>query len=164
MVNVINESGMDFIVDNAFHIENSMIYKGLGEGVKSVEFVRVVDDTLLFVEAKNTFPNPNNPSEDEPNRFQDEVEDICEKFVHSLNLFLSVEVGVAEDVSANEINKPETVTLVLVLVIKKHEHGWCKPVKFEMERALPSYFTKIWKPNILVINQEEAVELDLVLG
>ena len=89
MASIIYESGMAFIVDNAFQIEKSMIYKGLGEGVKSVEFIRVVDDSLLFV-----------------------------------------------------------------LVIKKHEHGWCKPVKFELERTLPSYFTKIWKPNILVINQE----------
>jgi len=164
MASIINESGMDFIVDNAFQIENSTIYKDLGEGVKSVEFVRIVGDMLLFVEAKTTFPNPNNPSEDEPNRFQDEVEDICEKFIHSLNLFLSVEVGVTDDVSASEINKPETVTLVLVLVIKKHELGWCKPVKFELKRTLPSYFTKIWKPNILVINHEEAVNLDLVVG
>ena len=81
MANVINESGMDFIADNAFEIENSKIYKELGEGIKSVEFVRGIDDMLLFVEAKTTFPNPNNPSEDEPNRFLDEIENICDKFI-----------------------------------------------------------------------------------
>ena len=164
MVSVINESDMDFIADNAYHIESSKTYKSLGEGVKSVEFVRVVDNKLMLVEAKTTFPNPNNPTVDEPNRFQDEVEDICDKFIHSLNLFLSIEVGIAEDISASKIVKPEAVTLVLVLVIKKHELGWCKPVKVELERTLPSYFTKIWKPNVLVINYEEAVSRDFVVA
>jgi len=162
MASIINESGMDFVADNAFRIENSETYKNLGDGVKSVEFVRVINDMLLFVEAKTTFPNPNNPSVEEPNRFQDEVEVICEKFIHSLNLYLSIEVGVAEDVSASEIKKPESVTLVLILVIRTHELDWCRPVKVELERVLPLYFKKIWKPRILVVNHEEAVNLSLV--
>jgi len=162
MANVINESGMDFIADNAFGIENSTIYKELGEGIKSVEFVRGIDDMLLFVEAKTTFPNPNNPSEDEANRFQDEVEIICEKFVHSLNLYMSIEVGVAESLQECEIGKPENVTIMLVLVIKKHKHDWCKPVRVELARVLPPYFKKIWKPRILVVNHEEAVNMSLV--
>jgi len=162
MDSIISKSGMDFIVDNAFAIEDSKIYKGLGAGIKSVEFVRVIDDMLLFVEAKTTFPNPNNPSEDEPNRFQVEVGDICDKFIHSLNLYLSIEVGVAENVQECDINKPDNVTIMLVLVIKKHELDWCKPVKVELDRVLPPYFKKIWKPRILVVNHEEAVNLSLV--
>jgi len=162
MDNIINESGMDFIVDNAFEIEKSKIYKELGEGIKSVEFVRVIDDMLLFVEAKTTFPNPNNPSENEPNKFLDEVEDICDKFIHSLNLYLSIEVGVAENVQECEISKPDNVTILLVLIIKKHQLDWCKPVRIELDRVLPPYFKKIWKPRILVVNHEEAVNLSLV--
>ena len=41
MVRVIpNQSGMDFIADNTFHIEESDLYKNAGDGIKSVEFVR----------------------------------------------------------------------------------------------------------------------------
>jgi len=61
MSDVITESKMEFISDNAFRIEKSPLYTNLGEGIKSVEFIRVKEDNLLFVEARSSFPDPNNP-------------------------------------------------------------------------------------------------------
>ena len=161
MDSIITESGMNFIADNAFHIEKSTLYATLGNGVRSVEFVCVKDDSLLFVEAKTTFPNPNNPSAENRAKFKKEAEDICKKSIHSLNLFLSVEVGVAEYMFTNDFVLPEKVLLALVLVIKNHEPQWRRPIKAELIAALPSYLKKIWKPTVFVINHETATKQQL---
>jgi hypothetical protein len=47
------ESGMQFVSENVFHIEKSQQYATLGGSVRTVEFVRAMDDKLLFVEAKS---------------------------------------------------------------------------------------------------------------
>ena len=73
MDRVIIESGMHFIAENSFYIEKSNIYTKLGEGIKSIEFVRVIDNKLLFVEAKSTFPNPSNSSTANLARYQLEI-------------------------------------------------------------------------------------------
>ena len=79
MPEVITESGMNFVADNAFHIEKSYIYAGLGVGVKSVEFVRMIGNSLIFVEAKTSFPKPDGtPSTDDKERFRNSISDICE--------------------------------------------------------------------------------------
>jgi len=164
MVSVITESGMDFIAENIFHIEKSKVYTNIGEGVRSVEFVRVKDDKLLFVEAKTTFPNPDNPSEENLARFESEIKEISDKFIHSLNLFSSVEVGVAENALPNDFVLPEKVSLVFLLVIKKHEPEWCKNIVRALTAVLPLYLNSIWKPEVYVINQEIAAELNLIIA
>ena len=90
MATPFNESGMDFVSDKAFHIEKSQIYTNIGASVKSIEFIRLDGDKLMFIEAKTTFPNPNNPDADNVTRFQSEIEDMRDKFIHSLNLFSSM--------------------------------------------------------------------------
>ena len=100
------QSGMDFIANNSFHIEKADVYKNIGEGVRSVEFIRAKNDMLLFVEAKLSFPNPNNPDTDNKAKFQKEIDEICEKFIHSLNLFSSIEVGVSEADYSSDFLKP----------------------------------------------------------
>jgi len=164
MASVITESDMDFIAENTFHIEKSKLYTNLGEGVRSVEFVRVKNDNLLFVEAKTTFPNPDNPSVDNSARFQSEIDDVCDKFIHSLNLFSSVKVGLAEDVFDSSFVLPEKVSLVFILVIKTHEFKWCNKIKGTLMATLPLYLKRIWKPKVYVINQEVAAKLNLVIS
>jgi hypothetical protein len=133
MVDVITESGMDFIADNTFHIEKSQLYTSLGEGIRSVEFVRIKNNKLLFVEAKTTFPDP----EKSENNFQTQINDICEKFIHSLSLYSSIKVGINEEIFANDFMPPKKSFLIFILVIKKHEIKWCKPIKQELTRTLP---------------------------
>ena len=57
MGNTISESGMEFVSDNAFYIEKSDLYTKLGDGVRSVEFIRIKGDKLLFVEAVRIRPS-----------------------------------------------------------------------------------------------------------
>jgi len=169
MVNDITESGMDFVSENTFQIEKSAAYKNSGKGIRSVEFVRVKEDKLLFVEAKTKFPNPNpdpnNPSEENGEeklkRFQSEINNICDKFIHSLNLFSSVKVGVTEDTFPDDFVLPDRVSLVFVLVVKNHELNYCKPIKQKLMEILPSYLKKIWKPEVYVINHKTATKQEL---
>lgn len=165
MRNTITESGMEFIADNVFHIEKSPAYARLGGDVKSVEFVRAKDNKLLFIEAKSSFPNPNNPApnpdkEDKTGDelFQEEISDICDKFTHSLNLYSAVDVGVTEDGFPPDYKPSDKVSLMFILVINGFDRSWCD----EIEKALTNRMrdsiciSKIWKPEVFVINDEAA--------
>ena len=164
MVDVIIESGMGFVPDNAFHIEKSALYKNIGEGIRSVEFIRVKDESLLFVEARKTFPNPNNASAENLIKLQLEITEICEKYLHSLNLFSAMKVGVTDYEFHKDFILPQKITLVFVLVIKNHKPEWCRNIKSAIEAALPLYLKKIWKPKVFVINEITAVSRGLIVN
>ena len=57
---VITESEMnfgEFDESNLFHIENSKIYRDLGDGIKTVEFIlKYKEDSIIFLEAKKSCP------------------------------------------------------------------------------------------------------------
>ena len=163
MDRIITESGMDFIAKNSFHIENSALFTQLGEGIKSVEFIRIMESRLLFIEAKTTFPNPNTPSTTNSDRFHDEIGDIRDKFIHSLNALSSVEVGVSQSGFDGSIKLPKRVTLEFWLVIRKHESAWCRSIENALMEAFPLYLKKIWRPTIFVINRECAVKKGLIV-
>ena len=163
MFDIINESDMNFISENTFRIEKSEVYSSLEDGIKTVEFVRTMGGNLLFVEAKITFPNPKNPDADNVERFNSEIDAICDKFKHSLNLFSAVEIGVLHDAAAVEMVLPDNVSLTFLLVIKNHEEVWCKPVEVKLIAGLPDYLKKIWKPTVQVINHQTAIERNLVI-
>jgi len=160
----INESGMDFIADNAFWIEKSTLYKNLGEGIKSVEFIRVKEDNLLFVEAKSSFPDPNNPVTGNLAEFNSQIVDICEKFLHSLNILSSVIVRVAKSTLPEDFILPERTSLVLILVLKNHDFKGCRRVKAKIVSSLPLYLKEIWKPAVFVINHQTAINRNLVIS
>ena len=60
-MNVITESEINFgpfDEANLFCIEHSEIYKNLGSGIKTVEFIlKYTENSILFLEAKKTCPN-----------------------------------------------------------------------------------------------------------
>ena len=173
MSSPIIESGLNFVPDNAIHIEKSPLYTQLGENVKSVEFVRTIGKKLLFVEAKSSFPNPNNPAPnpDKGNKtgtelFREEIADICEKFIHSLNLYSAAEVGVTEIGFPQGYTPSEKVSLEFVLVINGFKKSWC----YGVERALLNKIresicmARIWKPKVYVINHEAAIIKNLAFA
>ena len=164
MGDVITQSGMNFAADNTFHIEESLLYKSVGDGVRTVEFVRVMENRLLFVEAKTTFANPNNPTEGNLSRFQSEIDQICEKLIHSLNMYSSVKVGVVDIPFSRGFVPPEKVSIVFVLVIKNHASEWCKPIYAKLVEQLPLYLKKIWKPDVVVMNHETAAKWNLTVN
>ena len=165
MPDVITESGMDFVADNVFHIEKSNIYVGLGIGVKSVEFVRAIGNTLIFIEAKTSFPKPDdNPSTDDKERFRNSINEVCEKFIHSLNLYSSVKVGATENELSGDFKPEERVEIQFVLVVKNHAWEWCRDIKTAIEVDLPIYLNRIWKPTVFVINHKAAIKHNLAIA
>jgi hypothetical protein len=158
MDNVITESGMNFVAENVFHIEKSPAYSSIGLGIKSVEFIRIVDNSLLFVEAKESFPNPENPRPENPQRFEEAINEIIDKFIHSLNLYSALKVGVRDDDLSSLPAISGKVILKFILVIKSHKPDWCKPVKQKLLATFPPYFNKIWKPEVLVITHDAAMK------
>jgi hypothetical protein len=99
MDRIITESGMDFIADNTFHIEKSDIYTKLKNGIKTVEYIRAKDDKLLFVEAKMSFPNPNNP--ESIAEFQSQIEDIC-KHKHDLEKLMTLKFQLFDKIKSQK--------------------------------------------------------------
>jgi hypothetical protein len=162
MVKIITESGMDFIADNTFHIEKSGIYTKLKDSVKTVEFIRAKDNKLLFMEAKSSFPNPN--SSESSVKFQSEICDICSKFVHSLNLYASIAIGVNEQLPP-DFQPAISVSLKFILIFNNFEQKWCIPIKNALTNQLrkSECIAKIWKPTVFVINQETAIKQNLII-
>lgn len=167
------ESGMEFVTDNIFHIEKSSEYTNLGEGVKSVEFIRSVDNNLFFIEAKSSFPNPNNvtPNSDKEHKtgtelFNEAVSDICEKFMHSLNLYSAIDVGVVGSGFPEDYHPADNVKLSLFLIINGFDISWCdeieKTLKEKMRKSL--CIAKIWKPKFYVINDKIAAKRNLIVS
>jgi hypothetical protein len=154
-------SSMEFIPDNAYPIEESRAYTRIGGGIRSVEFIRLKGAALLFIEAKTTFANPN----DSPEPFAKSICEMCEKFVHSLNLFSAVKIGVVRDVLPEAFDNMSETNLTFVLVVRDHKQEWCRPIKRAIEQALPSYLIKIWRnPTVLVINHDTAINQGIVVA
>jgi hypothetical protein len=158
---VITESGMDFIADttDTYHIEKSAAYSTVGNGVKSVEFVRKVDDRLWFVEAKSVFPDASDKS-----RRGNWVQAVCEKFLHSLNLYCTVKLGVTSDVLPTKFTNS---SVLFVLVVKDitavggDTSGNMKAIQEVLKAKLLPYL-RIWKTNLLVIGYDDAKKYRLV--
>ena len=164
MADYIEESGMRFIAENVFPIEKSALYKNMDSGIKSVEFIRIRENELIFVEAKASVANPNTNDPNNLTKFNSEIMDICDKFVHSLSLFASVKMEVAQENLPEAFNTNERKSIVFVLVIKNHDKKWCAPVKNKLVQSLPKYLKAIWKPAVFVINQQMAVRKNLAVS
>jgi hypothetical protein len=169
----VNHSGMDFIDDNCFHIESSPQYNRLRSlGVKSVEFVRTRGKKLIFVEAKPTFPNPNNltPNPAKENKtgkelFQIEITKICKKFTHSLNLYAAAYIGMTKEAFPSDYIPSEKVSLEFVLVINSFQKSWCDEIERALKIKIFESFcmAKIWKPQVSVMNHEYAKKWNIIV-
>ena len=168
MVNTFSKDGMsdmEFVSENTFRIEQSQVYESIKQyGVDSVEFIRVKDHELLFVEAKTTFPNPNNPDATNLARFDKEIGEIREKFIDSLKLYSYILSGVAYEELPDDFAPEKQMTLVFILVIKDHKIEWCSPVQRALTGVIPKHIKKICKPEVRVINHEEALAQHLAIG
>lgn len=99
MAVLIKESGIEFgefEESRLFRIEDSDIYKRLGEGIKTVEFIYLTKkENVLFVEAKTSCPNAANKddSEDKQKKYEEFYTDIVDKFEDSVNMFAATALG-----------------------------------------------------------------------
>jgi hypothetical protein len=158
---IIAESGMEFIANAAdtYHIEKSAAYTTVGNEVKSVEFVRKVDDRLWFVEAKSVFPDVNDKAQR-----GNWTRAVCEKFLHSLNLYCTVKLGVTSDTLPTEFTNSNVLFVLVVkniLADNDDTSGNLKAIQEVLKAKLLPYL-RIWKTNLLVIGYDDAKKYRLV--
>ena len=114
----------------------------------------------------NPKPNPVKGNKTGSELFQEEIDDICDKFIHSLNLYAAIDVGVVESGFPPEYKPSDQVSIVFVLVINGFEKAWCNNVEIELVNKLrkSSYIQRIWKPKVHVINHESAFQRKLIIA
>lgn len=162
----INESNMifgDFEEDKIFKIEKSKLHNKIGNGIKVVEFIILRNENELnFIEAKSSSPRP---TKQNIIRFNEFIEEISDKFIHSFNLFYSVILKRNKDYGEMNNNFFELdnsqIKLKFILVIKGHEIEWLLPISDALKKKL-SYQNTIWKSEVIVMNDKIANKYNLV--
>ncbi len=169
---VIAESEMQFgkfEETDLFHIEDSKIYKNLGSGIKTVEFIlRYDENSIVFLEAKKSCPNVANryKSEEKEQKFEEYYSSITEKFIASLQIYLAVIMDKFQDVEEvgdklKTVNSMKDIQLKFILVIKDAEDiTWLAGPLAELKVRLLQ-IRKIWDVEIAVLNEELAGEYKL---
>lgn len=174
MGEIITESGVDFgeyEAEDLFHIESSNLLKSLGKGIKTVEFITLQQkDNIIFVEAKTGCPNPKNKEKggQDAENFNAFYDDIADKFIDSLQVYIAGILGNFEDTSEIGKNltkvkplKSKKLTFVLVITADEILEDWLQGPKLELEQRLKRLI-KIWNVKIVVLNKQLAVEFGLV--
>lgn len=162
----INESNMifgDFEEDKVFQIESSKLHKNVGNGIKVVEFILLSKkDELSFIEAKSSSPKP---VKDNIIRFNEFINEISDKFIHSFNLYYSAVLRRCKE--CHELNSRfvdldnSQIKFKFILVIKVHRIEWLMPLSDALKEKL-AYHNTIWKSQVVVLNDEQAKEYKLI--
>lgn len=170
---IITESEMNFgkfDETDLFHIEDSKIYKDLGSGIKTVEFILKYDEnSIIFLEAKKSCPNAANryESEEKEQKFEEYYSSIKEKFITSLQIYLAAILDKYQDASEvgdglRSVNSLKEIQLKFILVVKSaNDVKWLAGPKAELEARLLQ-IKKIWGVKVVVLNEELAREYKLV--
>lgn len=169
---IISESEMNFgTFDEAdlFHIEDSKIYKKLGSGIKTVEFILKYDEnSIVFLEAKKSCPNAANryESEEKEQKFEEYYSSVTEKFIASLQIYLALILDRYQDIfevggNLRTVNSMKDIQLKFVLVVKNAEDiTWLAGPLAELKARLLQ-IRKIWGVEVVVLNEELAGEYRL---
>ena len=160
MSEVIHESGLRFACpgERTLFLEKSSVYKSLGEGIRTVEFILLNEkNAILLVEAKSSSPRPDNHED-----FDVFIREITEKFTHSIDIHFSLilkrlldEKGELPDLLKSA--DYSTVNITLLLVINGHPIEWLAPIAEELRSKLRRHI-KTWQLKLTVINHEQAKE------
>lgn len=160
----VRESEMlfEFEENQIFLIENSRLHNEVGEGIKSVEFVVSLNEQeFTFIEAKSSSPKPTKENQE---KFDTFINDVSDKFVHSFNMFLTAILRRYHDetIPRNflEMNKEQAV-FKFILIIKGHQIEWLQPLQDAFSKSLLN-MRKIWKSNVIVMNEEMARDYNLI--
>ena len=171
----IPESGVNFgpyEESDLFYIEKSDLYKHLGAGIKTTEFVLRVNESepaILFVEAKTNAPNPDNKddSDEKQRKFEEFYTEVPEKFVDSLGIYTAALLNRYSDCSEIGLNLQvsdlanKKITFVLVVTNPAAQIEWLAPIKAVLEDRLRRWM-KIWSIDVVVFNQELAKRYKLI--
>lgn len=162
----IYESGMTFgsyRPEQVYKIENSQVHSYVGTSVKSVEFVLLRgENKIFFIETKSSSPK----SETSWERYQEFIDEISEKFIHSFDMLCALYLGrlddegeMGEELKALSCSEAD---FIFVLVIRGHKTAWLLPLQEELNRKL-RFHNSIWKSRVIVMNDEIAKDYHLII-
>lgn len=161
----VKESGVSFAPfapDNFFHMEKSDVYKKLGKGYSTVEFLWVdAMKNFIFVEAKSSSPRPDKTDHTDFDKYIDEISD---KFQDSYQLFLASVLGRRKSENmGKEVRgfKADSSNIKFVLVIPTHKFDWLVALNDALKKQLRKTIS-IWNIEIAVMNEELAREHGLL--
>lgn len=169
---IIQESEMNFgrfNEENLFHIEESKIYKSLGSGIKTVEFIlKYNENSIIFLEAKKSCPNAESryDSKEKERKFEEYYSSITEKFIASLQIYIASILDRYEDTleigsELLDVKSLRDIHLKCILVIKNAEDiTWLAGPIAELKARLLQ-FRKIWEIEVAVLNEELAGQYKL---
>ena len=169
----IYESNMTFGAYNqedVFHIEKSEIYKELQDGssgIKTVEFILLKNQNLLFVEAKTSTANyaGASTSEEKKKKREEFIQEITQKWMDSLHIYCSLILKrIHSSEFSEKLSTEEVVTgnFVPILVVKNGYKASLIPLRDLLWEKLKEE-RKIWNiQNILILNEEQAREYHLL--
>ena len=169
------ESGVNFgpyAEDNLFYIEKSDLYKSLGAGIKTTEFVlraNELEPAILFVEAKTNAPNPENrdDSAEKRKKFEEFYTEVPQKFVDSFEIYTAALLKRYSECSEIVLNLQvpylanKKITFLLVITNPAAQIEWLASIKAILEYRLRRWM-KIWSIDVCVFNQELARQYKLI--
>jgi len=160
----IKESNMifgEFDQDFCFEIEKSATYKKLQNYIKIADFLwlkpKKNKKQIWIIEAKESSPDPKNKE-----KFEQSINDICEKMINSLMLTLAMCLKRHSDWQELplEFQKLDLTTIQFkcILVIKGHEEKWLPPLQDALKKQLqaPIKTFALDINGVVVINDEKA--------
>lgn len=152
--------------DDFFRIEEDELVKDT-EGIKSCECVVLISETVAFIEAKASAPNPSNPKS-----FFDFLNDIKQKFAQSLQLFTEIKSKDHGEEAFQRLpinlqtDTTTTDTYKIYLIIHGHRQDWLIGLLDSLKDAMREV-VKQWNlrdSNIKVYNEEIAFENKLIVA
>ena len=160
----ITESNMifgPFSSEKLYHIEKSSAYNDLGEGFRSIEFVYMQNEKLLFIEAKPSSPRP---TVENTLRFDDFIDEITTKFYDAFQLFLAVflcrRTNDGMGAIIRECSYAET-KLIFCLIIHGHKVEWLPPIQDTVRRRMAKH-NKLWEIEFIAINDDIARSMKMI--
>lgn len=161
----IEESGMifKFPEEDLFHIEKCSTVKAIRKGVKTIEMVVKQNQKLIFIEAKQSSPQPGNTE-----RFDEFMQEIYEKFRNSLILFSGIAL---KRPFKKNTQFPKNLTAKAIanssihfyLIIKGHKEEWLSPLSDELNSSLNAVKKCFAIKDIKVLNDAMARQYKLIL-
>jgi len=153
------ESGLTFKFDQkkVFLIEKEVKNGKRFEGIKKVDVIVKIKDSVCFIEAKSSIPTVTD----------DYFEDIKQKMIHSLTIWVNVvlkriqEIALPSDLYSVEDLK-ECFKFILIINGMPDEHMDSATLKFKKILEIERKLWGIKYEHIFVLNDKKAKEFNLV--
>ena len=157
------ESHMTFSFpdDDVYRIEKSALLSKVH--LKATECVAWKNGKVVFVEAKSSSPRKQNAD-----RFEEYINDIADKFVHSLTFYNAVRLRHPHEPLPLNIRKVDLqkAHYSFILVIHGHQMAWLPPLMDALKGKMRDVL-RLWSisdADVKVVNDETALASHLIVA